>query len=109
MIHATQIATKGIISTYGVALASKGFIIKVEEVFPESKSGGRIGGYLRQPSYSGETNEDKCIRITVLYRGQKFVTEHCIDKNRTISLRDIEVKHDDERIIEVVVKNIRNS
>ena len=106
-LHATQIATRGIISTYGLALASAGFIVKIEEIPVEPISPGYgLGGGGSVPTIDPKK---KCIRVTVLYKGKKFVTEHCIDKNHSISLRDIEVKHDDERIIEVIVKNIRKS
>lgn len=103
-LHATQIATRGVISTYGTALASAGFIVKIEDV--EEPIRPILGGGVGVPRTLSE--KEKCVKITVEFSGQTYETYHCVDKYARLTVKDIEIVHDEDRVISVSIKNLRN-
>ena len=93
-LHAVSICTRGRIPCKAVGMASSGWLtIKIEEV---SLPGYANRGYREERKKI--TKKQKCIKVTVIYCGEKYVTTKCVDDHVKISMRDIEVNEIDGKI-----------
>jgi hypothetical protein len=110
--HALGIATKGF-ATVGssvVGFTSKGWLVRIGEsiyippVVPDPNiplpDGGGGGG--------GAMGEYKRVVVTIFAYGEEFVTTHIVDKSTTVSIEDVDIVDNGERIIEVKIRNLRS-
>lgn len=112
LLHATQIATRGIIGGSTIGLTTAGFLVEIEEiVLPERPPGGYGGGSFRFPvGPKRERKEQKQVKIKVYYSGQTYEHMEIMDAHYRVSVKDVEViTDDDDRVISVSIKNVRKS
>jgi len=101
--HAVKLATMGRLgATVGTATRGRVLRICIEE-FPVRTTGpGRRG-------FRKEEEKKKCIRITVFAYGEKFVSEHCVEKDRIVKASDVEVRDIGNKKISIKLKGIKKS
>lgn len=103
--HAINIATKGILSGDAKVLASKGYIIgiSIQEIpyYPE----GGVDLTYGAPKYAEKRKKKKVIRVTVTYRGEKYIEERIVDESTKITTKDVKVNLT-ENVMKIAIRNI---
>lgn len=94
-LHAINIATKGILSADAKVLAVKGYILGISiseiPIVPDHPEGG-VDLTQNAPKYTEKHKKKKVIRVTVTYKGEKFVEERIVDDTVKVNTDDIIVK-----------------
>lgn len=107
-LHATQIATKGVIGST-IGLSSKGYIIQIVEYIPptpKQSGGGSPGSTRRGRSKWNPPDDKKIVMITVTANGQEYKSRHVVNKTLKVSISDVEIKEEEDGILWVSIANI---
>lgn len=90
--HATEIATKGLLSGNATNLASKGYIhIRIEVIpVPPKKKGGSSGKMTEK--FGKEDKKTKIIKVIVTYKNVKYVEAKEVDIDAKVTTDDVDVK-----------------
>jgi len=97
-----------------IGLTSQGYLIQIEEFEyvppiippttphqPSSPSGG--GG--SSAKFHDKKDQKKIVMITVEAHGKKFKSKHIVNKSIRVSISDIEIKEDNNGIVEIILLN----
>ena len=104
LLHATQIATKGIIGST-VGLSTKGHIVSIFEFVPPQPTPTHfpsIGG--GGGSFGISKGKKKVIIVTVYAYGEKVTTRHVVNSKAKISISDIEITENENGPVTVSIR-----
>ena len=106
--HALGLATKGIMAGHTIGLSSQGYLVKIFEYVyvppePEPTRPGSPGSGRDIPR---DEQKKKVVRITVTAYGKKFISEHIVDENVRVGVKDVDIVDDGTQVISVRIKDV---
>ncbi len=107
LLHATQIATKGVIG-WTVGLSTKGYVVSVLEYTPPTPTTRpRTSGPANRGFRKEEPRQDKVIKVTVMANGSKWETKHVVSKDVKVGIEDIEIIEAEDNMLNITIRNVK--